>query len=61
MQCVCSRVRGEVCVHVCLVGASPKARGVYMAAALDVICHRCYSPSPTALLAMNSACSQAPK
>lgn len=62
MQCVCAAGLGVSCVCVCVwLGASPKARGVYMAAALDVICHRCYSPSPTALLAMNSACSQAPK
>lgn len=59
---VCAAGLGVRCACMCVwLGASPKARGVYMAAALDVICHRCYSPSPTALLAMNSACSQAPK
>lgn len=51
------------CMHVCVFGggAFPEARGVYMAAALDVICHRCYSSPPAAFLAMNSACSRAPE
>jgi len=48
-----------VCVCVC-GGAFPNARGVGMAAVLDVVRHTCYSSPPTALLAMNSACSQAP-
>lgn len=40
-------------------GGFLEARGVYVAAALAVICHRCSSSPPTALLAMNSACSHA--
>lgn len=51
------------CVHVCVYsgGPFPEARGVYMAAALDVICHRCYPSPPAAFLAMNCACSRAPE